>query len=84
MDEAAIWNRALTGAEALALYTALAVPEPPSAALLVLGALAGLLIRHRRGGYHRYFGTRGQACVLAAAQEVRLDCEYYRVCEKGS
>lgn len=47
MDEVAIWDRALTEFEVRGLFSAL-VPEPGSAVLLVLGALAALLIRDRR------------------------------------
>ncbi len=48
MDEVAIWNRALTGADVLSLYNALTIPEPGSAVLLSLRVLVGLLVRRRR------------------------------------
>jgi len=46
MDEIAIWNRALTGAESNRLFQSLVVPEPTSLSLLALGGLA--LLRRRR------------------------------------
>lgn len=48
LDEVAIWDRALTGTDVRALYNALTIPEPGSAVLLVLGALAGVLLGGRR------------------------------------